>query len=192
MRAPDYQAQLQQLLPPGRAWTRGPLAALTGLLGGFGPAYAAVDQRCSDLMDEADPRTTTEMLPDWERIAGLPDPCAGADQTLEQRRQLLLAKLTQVGGQSAAYLGQQAMGVGYPVTISAYAVCDCESDCEASVLEETWAFAFQVAAAATTVDVATCESGCDDRLETYGNAVLECVIDRIKPAHTLAIFTYGP
>ncbi len=103
-----------------------------------------------------------------------------------------MAKLTQPGGQSAAYFEQQALSVGYPVTISKYAVTDCEGDCEDPVLEEAWVFAFQVNAAATTVVDATCESTCEDRLQEYGNDVLECVIDRIKPAHSLAIYTYGP
>ncbi len=192
MLAPEYQAQLQQLLPPGAAWTRGPLSTLTSLLAGFAPTYAAIDQRCADLLDEADPSTTTELLPDWERVAGLPDPCAGDEQTLEQRRQLLVAKLTSPGGQSAAHLEAQALAVGYEVTISNYAVSDCEGTCEDPVLEESWLFAFEVDGPATTEFVSTCEGTCEDPLDLITNEVLECVINRLKPAHTTAIFNYGP
>ncbi len=192
MLAPDYQAQLQQLLPPGSAWTRGPLSWMTQLLGGLAPTYANVEARALNLLDEADPRTTLELLPDWERVAGLPDPCAGADQAIELRRQLLVAKLTQVGGQSAAYFEEQAFNVGYVVTISNFTVSDCEGTCEDPVREESWLFAFEVDGPATTDFVSTCEDTCEDPLDEVTNEVLECLINRLKPAHTVAIFIYGP
>ena len=186
-----YRRQLSDLLPPGRAWSRSPTALISRLLEAMAEGMARVHRRALDLVEEADPRTTLELLPDWERVAGLPDPCAGAEQTLEGRRRRLVAQLTTVGGQSPAYLEGRAAALGYDVTITDYAVFTCNSLCDAPMNDEDWIFAFSVNAPATTAEVMTCQSACDDALQTWGNDVLECVINALKPAHTVAIFTYG-
>src|SRR3546814_16731414 len=95
-----YLAQLQTLLPPGDAWPRDPDAVLTRMLDAFAAALAQVDGRAGDLITEADPRSTDELLEDWERVTGLPDPCAGDEQTAEGRRGRVVKKLPNRGGQS--------------------------------------------------------------------------------------------
>ena len=35
---------------------------------------------------ESDPRITLELLPDWERAWGLPDPCFRSAQTIAERQ----------------------------------------------------------------------------------------------------------
>ena len=186
-----YLDQLKALLPPGKAWTRAPGSGMERLLLAPADAMAAVDDRAQDLLDEADPRTADEMFGDWERIAGLPDPCAGPDQSLDSRRAQLLAKLTQVGNETPARLIAAADAVGFGVTIEERAPIGCEDDCEGAVDDEICVFTFIVHADATTIDVMSCEGSCEDALETYGDDVLECVINGLKPAHTFAVFAYG-
>ena len=41
------------------------------------------------LIDESDPRSTLEMLNDWERAFGLPDSCTDAADTLAERQNAL-------------------------------------------------------------------------------------------------------
>lgn len=69
-----YLRVLQQLLPPRAAITRAPGACVTALLSAFAVILADVDASIAGLYDEADPRTTSQLLPDWEAMADLPDP----------------------------------------------------------------------------------------------------------------------
>jgi uncharacterized protein YmfQ (DUF2313 family) len=62
---------------------------------------ARLDVRASVLPQEVNPAASLELLPDWERVAGLPDKCSGVlEETLQGRRNALLTKLTSTGGQS--------------------------------------------------------------------------------------------
>ena len=53
-----------------------------------------------------------------------------------------------------------------------------------------WAFAWAVNATSTTVNELTVDDTVDDPLAYWGNAILECVLERIKPAHTYVVFAY--
>ena len=96
----DYLKVLQQLLPPGLALTQDPASNLTKLLTAFAEVLVGVDASIAGLYDEADPRTTNQLLPDWERVCALPDPAVGgAQQSLVERRAWLMLRLTSIGGQ---------------------------------------------------------------------------------------------
>lgn len=113
MTADDYRVLLQALLPHGAAWPRDPDAVLTALLQAFADEFARVDVRVEDLFNEMDPRTTYELLEDFERVTGLPDPCVPAEQTVNERRAALVTRLTGQGGQSIAYFLGLAAALGY-------------------------------------------------------------------------------
>lgn len=109
----DFVAALRGLLPRGLIWTREPARRLTLLLEGLSAELARVHGRANDLVTEADPATATaaECLPDWERVAGLPEgpsPPAG----VPARRAELLGKLKARGGASALYWEGLATTIG--------------------------------------------------------------------------------
>ena len=189
----DYLHQLQALLPLGPAWPRDDAATLTHLLGGLSAELSRVDGRAWKLVEEADPRTTAELFLDWERVAGLPDACAeafGGEQTMAQRRAALVGKLTMLGGQSPAYFIGLAAAIGYAITITEFREHTVEDDVESLLYDEAWNFAFQVNAALDSVNDITVESDVEESIASWGNALLECVIKRVKPAHTIALFSY--
>lgn len=189
----DYLQQLQALLPNGPAWPRDDEATLTQLLSALSAELARVDGRAMTLIEEADPRTTAELFLDWERVAGLPDACAeafGGEQTLDQRRMSLVGKLVTLGGQSPAYFIGLAAAIGYAITITEFHAHTVNDDVDYAILGEAWNFAWQVNAALNTVTELTASSGVDEPLAAWGNALLECVINRVKPAHTIALFSY--
>jgi uncharacterized protein YmfQ (DUF2313 family) len=131
-------------------------------------------------------------LADWERVLGLPDVCAGGyGQTQAERIAAAVSKVRQRGGQSRAYFISVAKALGYDITIEEYAVYTCESACDQPICDEPWRFAWTVRAPETTIREFTCSSGCADPLASWGNELLECVINRLKPAHTHALFAYG-
>jgi uncharacterized protein YmfQ (DUF2313 family) len=187
-----YLGQLQELLPPGAAWTREPAAMLTEVLSAWSAELARVDQRADDLLNEGDPRITLELLPDWERVAGLPDPCAGAPETVAERRDRLVGRLTSRGGQSRQYFIDLAASYGFIITITEFQPLRVGFRAGDRCYGIAWAFAWQVNAPEETVRIFRAgQSFAGEPLASWGNAILECVTSRLKPAHTHAIFAYG-
>lgn len=190
----DYLAQLQALLPPGPAWPTDPNASLSRLLSGLSSELARIDGGAMALPEEADPRTTAELFLDWERVAGLPDACAeafGGEQTMQQRRAALIGRLTTFGGQSPAYFIGLAAALGYAITVTEFSRFTVNSTVDQSLYGAAWDFAWQVNAALNTVTTFNVKSTVADPLAAWGNDLLECVISRLKPAHTSVIFSYS-
>lgn len=189
----DYLHQLQALLPPGPAWSRDDVAPITHLLGALALELERIDGRAWQIIEEADPRTVAELFGDWERVAGLPDSCAvafGGTQTVAQRRAALVGKLTTLGGQSPAYFIGLAAALGYVITVTEFHAHTVGDDVDYPIYGDAWNFAWQVNAALNTVTEITVESTVEDPLAAWGNALLECVINRLKPAHTAVLFSY--
>lgn len=191
--ADDYLRQLQALLPPGPAWSLDDDAFSTRLLAGLAAELARVDGRARQLVEEADPRTASELFADWERVAGLPDSCAvafGGEQNSAQRRAALVGRLTTLGGQSPAYFIGLAEALGYAITITEFCEHTVDADVDHPLMGVDWNFAWQVNAALDTVHEITVDDTVDDPLAWWGNALLECVIERVAPAHTVVLFSY--
>lgn len=163
------------LLPPGLAWPRDADAELTKLSRALAYEYSRIDKRGLDLLEEVDPRTTIEMIDDWERVFGLPDECDQPD-TLAGRRVALQGKMVGHLDPSIANIISIAASVGYTINI----------------YENRRA------------DLFTCESECDDVLQTYESmfvwtvttpsgetdAQLECVLDSLTPLHTVLVMVF--
>ena len=189
----DYLHQLQALLPPGPAWQKDDNALLTRVLSGLSGELARVDGRAWQIAEEADPRTVAELFADWERVTGLPDACAvafGGTQTAAQRRAALLGRLTTMGGQSPAYYIALAASIGYAITITEFRAHTVEDDVNYALFGGAWDFAWQVNAALNTINEITVDMTVEDPLAAWGNALLECVINRLKPAHTTLLYSY--
>ncbi len=186
----DYLKQLQALLPQGPAWSREPDAVLTKLLTEFAAEFSRVDFRIDGLLNEADPRTTSELLADWERVAGLPDLCTGIPETIAQRRELLVAKLTNVGGQSKQFYIDMAAKLGYAITITEFKRFRVTSRVNEQLTNADWSYAWRVNTAQDTVRKFKVTGRVNDPLATWGNQPLECMITQLKPAHTHVQFAY--
>lgn len=191
--ADQYVRQQQSLLPPGAAWSRDPGSTLTAVLRIFADTWARLHNRALDMLEEADPRTTLEILSEWERVAGLPDPCFGTEQTIQERRAALVSKLTARGGQSRDYFIQVARALGYEVTTTEYRPFRADlSSAEDPCCDDEWWFVLQINAPETTIrEFAADISFAEEPLRKWGNEPLECTIQRYAPAHTIVKFTYG-
>jgi uncharacterized protein YmfQ (DUF2313 family) len=137
--ADDYAEAFSGLHPVGAAWPRavapapnddaprGDDEALSDLTRGLARVWGdKVDARAADLLFiETDPRLTYELLPDWERAFGLPDPCNAEALTLDLRRNALIQRLTLIGRQDPAFYLGLAEQLGYQVTIYEYRPVVC-------------------------------------------------------------------
>ncbi len=206
----DYAAQLAAHLPPGLAWPHAPGSNFEKLLLGLAGEKARVHLRALDLAREIDPRTSTELLDEWERFLALPDECTGLQTDITSRRAAVLAVLLETGGQTPAYLIALAAYYGFEITIEEHlpflagnsvAGDDLENPGdpflaglntagEALGLWTAWSFYFDVISPDVTVHYFTAGSSAGEALRTWGNELLECIIRRAKPAHTEARFVY--
>jgi uncharacterized protein YmfQ (DUF2313 family) len=154
---------------------------------------AEVDSAANALYDEADPRTTTLLLPDWERVAGLPDICVdGADQTLQERRAWLVSRLTARGGQSRAWFISLAASLGYAITIDEYhpsmaGLLRAGEQVAGMVAWTCWVVHMP---AAPTYWFRAGGSTAGEALGHITASYIECLFKRYKPAHTTVFFSY--
>jgi uncharacterized protein YmfQ (DUF2313 family) len=117
----DYTEAFLALLPQGQAWPRSQETTLYKTCRGLCAYWGFVDSRAADLLErESDPRITVELLPDWERNWGLPDPCYTAPQTYNERIKALMMRMTMLGAQSREFYTAVAAQLGYAITITEY------------------------------------------------------------------------
>lgn len=117
----SYREQFFALQPPGQALPTDPDSVWGRLLDGLAREYGRTESRSSALVRESDPRQSAVLLPDWERVCGLPGDCAIAwDSTLQARRAAVVAQLTGAGGQRIAYFQQLAALLGLSIRVTEY------------------------------------------------------------------------
>ncbi|MCA3418095.1 MAG: DUF2313 domain-containing protein [Roseomonas sp.] len=111
--------------------------------------------------------------------------------TVQERRQRILARLIERFEPTPAAIIGLAARLGDTVTLTEFRPHDCEMACEAPVLDDAWAHAFQVAGGAQQVVEFTCEDHCETPLSQWRTGRYECAIRRFAPAHTVPIFSYA-
>jgi uncharacterized protein YmfQ (DUF2313 family) len=190
--AANFLAAMQAHLPRGRVWSRDSDAIQTKVLTGLAPSYERQTARSNYLLVDAFPTTTYELLPEWESTLGLPDPCAGTEPTIQQRRSQVVARITAKGGQSAPYFKAYALALGYEIDVVNYAPARIGiSRCGDAANSEDWAFAWSIQLPLSTVVYARVGiSSVGEPLATWGNTVLQCEFESIKPAHSTLLFQY--
>lgn len=188
-----YADQLEQLLPPGLLFRRPTGTNLRALLEGLAGEFARAHGRVDQLLLEQAPRTTNELLGDWERVLGLPDPCAVVPCCIDFRRAAVVARIATPGGSSLAVFQTLALTLGYPITIEEHPVFRVGSRVGDRVygVAGGWPWAFTVHAPVVTSRFFYAgQSGAGDALATFGNEPLECTFARVKPAHSHVLFAY--
>ncbi|GJG92827.1 DUF2313 domain-containing protein [Cupriavidus pauculus] len=191
--AADFLRAFQSLMPRGRVWDTDPSSVQTKVQAGLTASYEAQTARCNYLLADSFPATTYELLPEWESTLGLPDPCAGPAPSVQVRRQQVVARLANAGGQSAAYYIGFAQRLGYGITVTNYAPFRCgQSTAGQQLGNQDWFFTWSINAALNTVvRFAAGQSAAGDPLASWGNQVLECEMSEVAPAHTILQFHYA-
>lgn len=189
----NFLSFLRDLLPTGPAWNRAPGSFLTDFLTSVAEELKLVNDRTETLRIELDPRTTNELLGDWERLVALPDECSDPDNTsIVTRRNEVLAKLTSQGSISRQFYIDLAARLGYTIEIFEYKQFLAGISHAGDLLSNgDWVHCWLVTAPAGTADFF--EAGVDfagDPLAVYSDGVLECYINKRKPAETLVFFSY--
>ena len=213
----DFLEVWIDLLPQGICWSTEPdtilHAFLKGMCGVWGEADGAtgpsVDGRTCDLVNtEADPRTTIELLPEWESAFNLPDLCyAGEPMSVGDRQVALVARITGLGAQDAQYYVDAAKAIGYDIRIMSHSpfvtgisrVGDTSTPDGPSVNYRwelggpelrQWFTVLILNPKLTRFRVGVSECG-DPLLRIQSFKQLECMVNRMKAAHSVVNFDYS-
>lgn len=195
--AAAYVAQMQALTPPGMAWDTQTDTALAALFAGTAPTFARIHARADYMLEEMDPRTTLEMLREWEIWAGLPDPCTNyLGTTLSERRRLLWWHLTQVRGLALDMYKNLADALGYEVDIVPHGrpfICGrgrCGQILGGGHIER---LVWRVIIKKMKIrDFKAGSSRAGHSLGSFARARdLECLLHKLKPAHTELVVGYA-
>jgi uncharacterized protein YmfQ (DUF2313 family) len=198
-----YGHALLTLLPQGQAWPRDPVGILTGACNGLANYWGVVDGRAADLLErESDPRHTLELLPDWERAYGLPDPCFPSAMSIGERQRMLVLQMTLLGAQSRAFYEWVMQWLGYEVHIKEFAPFMCgisrvgdtrptpDDNFRWYIGPPEQRFYWTASAAMPAViwfRAGSGQAGVDHHLEIRTPQELNCLLNRWKPAHTMII-----
>lgn len=188
----QYAQAFIQLMPLGLLFSTDEESVTYKLILAICANYEIFDLFTDNFMREVYPDTTYELLTDWETEFGLPDECSQADDTIETRRKLLLAKYNALGGQTAAYYIMLAAYLGYTITITEFDQFRTNINRINDVLYgEDWQWVWQVNCAQDTgVYFQTNLSTTNEPLIDYGDDRLICFMEKYKPAHTEVIFNF--
>ncbi len=178
--ASDFTGAMLALLPSGPVWPRETDAILPRVIAGLAPTYERMSARAGTLLLDAPVGTLDELLPEWEATLGLPDPCAGPAPSLAQRRASVAAAISAQGGQSATYVLSLLRALGRSGTVTSFAPARSGLlGAGEPLYGPAWAHAWEVA-----VDVAASPDA------AASDAVVECVLRRMMPAHTVLIVCF--
>lgn len=191
-----YKSQIRALFPRGRLWTFTPGGVLDKLIEGIAGEFVRIDDRSEDLLRESDPRTTVELLDEWQAHVGLPGACGNLATTDDEIRAQIVAKLIQSGPQNKAFFVNLARSLGYDITVNdIYDFMPFRAETgraeEYLAEHEDWIYTFLIKVNTVNLRYFRAETHrAEDRLSEYGDEVLECLVNEQKPAHTIALFEY--
>ncbi|MDP2166775.1 MAG: DUF2313 domain-containing protein [Thermodesulfovibrionales bacterium] len=135
--------------------------------------------RAGDLLNETFPDEALELMPDWERVYEL-----SPGETLQERRDRLVAKIKELGGLSREYFIAIAAALGYTIEIIEYGPFRAGVGRAGDPVGDGNQWIWKVKGVSqNTYYFRAGQSTCGERL---GGALagLEAVLDELKPAHT--------
>lgn len=164
--AAAYARMLRALLPPGRIWRVVADSHLSEVLLAAGDELERVDGRARDLLEESDPRTTDELLAEFETALGL-----DAEGTEDERRNRVIALLVR---------RQRFRPVDFQAALAD--LLGQEAD-DVVVIENSRAFAIAIANDREIYRFFIYRD--PDLPGSYDLESAQEVVDRMKPSHTV-------
>lgn len=176
--ASKYLKTLQRLFPRGRAWPTHEKATMTKILDALSCELQRLEDRSQALLNvEGFPDTAVETIEDWERVVGLPGVCEDLSEDISDRQAAVVARLSFRGGSSIAFFTELAATLGFPETafaIEEFRPFKATSMCTDGLYQGDWIFVWRVT-----------------RPDIDQTALLDCLFQLYKPAHTLVLFQEG-
>lgn len=191
----DYDKSLDRLLPRGPIWQRTPGSVLDSILHAIAQELARVDAQADRVLEEADPRTSFDLLQQWFTDWGIPSAClaALADPTLEEKRRELITKITSSRSLTAQFFRDVAETLGYEADIVTYSAFTVRDTADKSLFGTEWNTAYAMGITVRTSSeqrLFNTTWTVDQPLAVWGDRLFECLMRELVPAHVTAIFEY--
>lgn len=188
-----YTSLIHKLLPSGRAWNKQQGSNLDKLADGISQEFLRVEKRGEDLIVELDPTRASALLPEWENLLGLPDPSFGIPITVQERRNLVVLKISLRGGQSRQFYIDLIKKLGFDIEIVEHRPFRVgQSSCgDALHTGDDWRHTWTVELKqAVKFYFRVGQSSVGDPLVSYRNEVVQGIIEKLKPAHTKVLYKF--
>lgn len=183
-------AKLLALLLPPESYAPAPGSQLHTELAAEAATLDAAQTSANNAAQAVTPYFAAELLTDWERVCGITPP-AGAPY--QQRLQAVLAKLAETGGLSIPYFTRLAESMGYSISITELAPFCAGVNRAGDPIHDPdvqWCWRVDVSGQSVSYAFHAGISRAGEPLLAFGDAVLETVLNELKPAHTFVYFTY--
>jgi uncharacterized protein YmfQ (DUF2313 family) len=186
----DWREATFALAPRGLAWPRDPESIWGRLLSIVADERRQRHDRALTLLDiESFPSTAVDLLPEWERLAGLPDPCRPAPGTLAQRRVELIDQLFGDHAPTKELMLDLAVKAGWDIEIHEQQDFVAGLSMAGEPVGES-DFVWIVHVLGQSIEFFRAgQNAAGDVLFTFPDiSTLECVLRRAAPAHTSVHF----
>jgi uncharacterized protein YmfQ (DUF2313 family) len=175
-------------LPPGLAFASKLNSAsnLSKLFRGFGRTFLTVRNDVDALEEHLPPDRTVKFLEEWERDLEIPDQCIPLFETADERRAMILLKLTAMNIQTNADFVALAAAFGITVTVEGGIVSFNDGNPHAFSDETEARYTIVI-----TFVVDLPESFPYTFPITFGNetlGILQCLFTKLKPANCQVLF----
>lgn len=133
--------------------------------------------RAEELFVDIFPKSTEELLPEWENSLGLPDACLGPNPSIAARQTSVVARLAGRGGQNIPYFTSLAVNLGYT---NAYIqefgpfLADIHGADQWAIMDNFYPYAWMLIAQSIP----------------YADAVIVCELQNLRPANTELYFYF--
>lgn len=191
----DYLQLLKSLLPQGRAWEVEKNSLMGKVLEAVSDEFNRVQTRIDYLLKELDPTQTQEMLPEWEELMGFPNDVTGSlsELTFQARKKLVYTYYTMTGGTRPEYYKQLIKNFGFDIDV--FEIRNFRTGLSRvgeSLTNGSWRNAFEVRTLnAPVFRFSTGLNVVGDPLVVTSNELIRKIIEENKPAHVVAIYTFG-
>jgi uncharacterized protein YmfQ (DUF2313 family) len=165
---------------------------LRKILLGLASEFVRFRDKANLIYDEYNPKSTTDFITEWETQVGIPDDCFSNTGTLEERRTNILLKLAGINTTTAEQFKNIASILGYNISVST------GIDTSVFPLQLPFILIDQVEAPFTIVITLPASEQADGlplelpfTLTSEAPEILQCLFNKIKPAHCNIIFRYS-
>lgn len=166
----NFRQALLYLLPMGPIWSREPGSLCHYWASIIGQVYVRNSDRAIELLQVSFPGTATELLDEWEKTVGLPDPCVGEVTDLQLRQRLVVDRLvSSVDSNINFYIMYAKKYFGFDITIDQFTPFRLGTHLNRPLGGEDWSHTWRIRS--------------DQDLK-----YLPCIFNRISPTHTLVYY----
>ena len=153
---------------------------------------AEVDRSASNLLTDILPNTTFNLLPDWERVAGLPDICSVLGSSITIRRASLLEKLVTKPNLNVTEFERIGETFGATITVEELDQTRADAIVGLDTSGGKWRFVWWIGIPLSAdLRYLRMTSRVNERFATFErNTELECRLENAAPAHTHLVVGY--